>query len=388
MPNPGSVTSLQAFDKETVNTVVHIPDYKLRQQLAVHLGEEVVVEAFAAHEDLFFLHLSWKDDVDHPTLGLSAIGAGGQKIVLDITVQSPHFAYTFGTNSGGQQPWMPTTWSTNVTPIEMQTTRGLVPLHVDRPPTYHNERGLTMAQTVTFTMTGTLWKLDNSLAVSLQCKSYRLKAEEMTLTRGGATGDMASNVCAMRSQVSERDMKIVLDDEEESPRFAHAFVLQAQSPVLRRMLTAPMRETTERRILMCDVSARQLDDFLEAMYSMGVSAEVGADEDRLVELLEIADRYEVSPIRDECGALLEARLCEENLGRLLQVADRHHAEALRSAALEFAMSRLERIATVMDTDDRGVRASMRDYLNSAQAERGERLRNCACFDTNLLVLTV
>jgi len=94
---------------------------------------------------------------------------------------------------------------------------------------------------------------------------------------------------------------------------------------------------------------------------------VRENEERLLALLGLADRYELVALRDDCASLLAEQLTEANMAAIIKVADLHQAAALRAAALEFITARVERIAAVMDSDDATVRKSVRDFLASAEA---------------------
>jgi len=284
-------------------------------------------------------------------------------------VQSPHFTYSTS-DSAHTVPaqWAPCTWSTDAEPFDVHRSGHITLLQVDRPPTHHNDINVSVEQTVTFTLAGTAWELDDSPIALLQCRSYRTKMQESELRPTGITARMTENVAAMKNTPdAARDIEIELDDGISPPFEAHAFVLQAQSPVFRRMLAGPMVEATRRRIQMAGVTPSELEDFLSAMYCFCVPRDVQEDDNRLLELLSLADRYEVMALRDECAAILETRLSEDNMAALLKVADMHQATRLRTAALEFIAARIERIAAVMDTEDKDLRASVREHLTTTGA---------------------
>jgi len=421
MPNPGAVASLQAFDKETINTVIQIPDYWLRQRLALQHREAVVVEAFVAFDEMFYLQLRWGDHEGktYPELWLSSVGAQHHKLMLDVSVQSPQFTHANGdwadtvVNTGANPQWSPCTWSTPTRPTEVQRPSSLISMRLDVLPTLHNELSISLDQTVMFTIIGNIWELDDAPVASLHCKSFRTRVRESSSDSAtpNMTARMIENVAETRGEGEiDTDIQLVPDEAEEdandsgsiSPaaqaaesiraaassasgadassssqegrarrrgagRAAHAFVLQAQSPVFRRMLATGMTESTDRIVHMAGVSPQQLDDLLEALYGFGVPTQAREDDGRLLALLSAADRYEILALRDECAALLEPRVCEYNMQALLKAADMHHATALRDTVLGFIAGRLERVAAVMDCDDPAVRRSVREYLAAAES---------------------
>jgi len=135
------------------------------------------------------------------------------------------------------------------------------------------------------------------------------------------------------------------------------------------MLAAPMTEAADRTVKMAGVAPSELEDFLCALYGLGVPRDAREDEERLLGLLALADRYEVIALRDECAALLETQLTEGNMAALLRVADMHQAAGLRAAALDFIVARVERIAAAMDSEDAAVRRSIREHLSAADGAR-------------------
>lgn len=427
MPNPGTMTSFQSFDREHINMVVQVPDYKLRQQLAMQHGEALVVEAFSAFDDLFHLHIRLTGaKAVAPELSLSVdkaslFGGPSMKLVLDLRVQSPQFTSLTSQDAGPPQVAL-CTWSAPSTPIEVRRSRATIPLRLDQAPAHQNDTNMSLEQTVMFTLAGMAWKLDDTLVQSLHCKSYRSRVRDDP--RLGPVGDaaplaqrvMTANLAAMMGAVDTRpDIEILLDEEAEAEAAAdrnegreesraedvlacgtgddataplenpsdcllegpcqpptrliqgttlrvHSFVLQAHSAVFRRMLAGPMCEATAKTIQMVGVTPTQLDDFIRALYNLSVPEDAREDEDRLLGLLSLADRYQVVALRDETSVLLESRLSEANMATFLRVADMHQAMGLRAAALMYITQRTSRIVSVMDSDDPTTRRSLREHV--------------------------
>lgn len=297
--------------------------------------------------------------------------------MLDLSVQSTHFTFSAGDTvySVAAPQWAPCTWSTPIVPVEVPRQGRPIQLNMDRPPTYHNDINVGLDQTVALSLTGTLWQLDESPLASLQCPSYRSRKQALDAQSSECSASMVRSIAVAQS-LSEipADVRIQLDcgppDSADGAagagvdRGVHAFVLQAQSPVFRRMLAGPMLEATDRTVKMAGVSPGELDDFLTAVYQLGVPRELQEDQDRLLGLLSMADRYEVIALRDACAVLLSRQLTEDNMVAILRVADLHQAEGLRLAALDFITARMERVASAMDSDDQSVRRSVREHLSA------------------------
>lgn len=404
MPNPATMNSLQSFEREHVNIVIHVPDYKLRRQISLQEKESLVVEAFSAFEEMFYLHLRWAEGSKYPDFSLTVMAAQKHRMVLELNIQSPYFTYVSSdvTYSASTPQWTTCNWSTAPTPIEIHRSNTTIPLSVDRPPTQHNDGNISFEQTMTIAIVGTLWKLDDCPTDALRCFSYRGRIRDAAEPQSaGFLPRMIANIAAMKApgnnvgagQRSDTLLEIAVDgtncdisadaderrggadadveirlDDEGQVFTVHSFVLKAHSPVFRRMLDGSMAEAFEGVVNMKNVSASELDDLLACLYELSVPKEVQEDEGRLMSLLALADRYEVLALRDECACLLALRLSESNMAAILKIADMHQASELKASALAFIACRPERLIVAMDTDDVGLRKSVREYLSREAAK--------------------
>lgn len=381
MPHPMATRSLEAFDKEHVNNVIHIPDYKLRSKLCLEQKEAgaIVVEAFSAFDVMFYLHLGWAQGGScYPCMSLSLASSQCHKLAIDLHLTSPSFSYVAGENPA---QIVNCSWSTTAQLVEVHKTTTIIPLTVDRPPTHHNDTHITLEQIVTLTFVGTLWKLELQPTDSLWCASYRARKNDAEPDLTGILIGMVENIASMQAMDTDPSgrIQIKLDEESAMPSEAHAFVLQAHSPVFRRMLDSNMTEATERVVSMANVTLQELDDLVSCLYQMRIPKEVQDDESRLLALLALSDRYEILELHSVCAAVLSKKLTEANMTAVLKVADMHNAHSLRKAALQFISCRMERIIGVMDTDDKCLRAVLRDHLMSDEVlgradERDSRLQ--------------
>lgn len=385
MPNPATMNSLESFAREHVNTVIHVPDYKLRRQISLQQKESLVVEAFTAFDEMFYLHLSWTETGKCPDISLSLLASRSQKLVLELGVQSPYFTHisSDSTYAASAPQWTACNWASLTMPVEVKPPTTVIPLSVDRTPTHHNDGNISFEQTMTLAIVGTLWKLDDCPTDSLRCNSYRAKIQEVveppsasflprmianiaSIQTSTEAEDAEGTACeaevALAAGSGRSDSEVEIRLDEGHIRSVHAFILKVHSPVFRRMLDGSMAEAAHQAVDMKQVSARQLDDFLSCLYQLRLPKEVQDDEERLMFLLTLADRYEVLALRDECASLLAARLSDANMADVLKVAEMHQTMELRAAALSFIASRPERIVAVMDTDSVSLRTSVREYL--------------------------
>lgn len=313
MPHPVATRSLEAFDRETINTVIHIPDYKLRSKLCLEQKEAgaLVVEAFSAFDVTFYLHLGWaKGGSCYPSMSLSLASAHCHKLAMDLHVSSPSFSYlTAGDNNPAQA--MSCSWTTSAHLLEVHKTTTIIPLNVDKAPTHHNDTHITLEQTVTLTFVGMLWKLEIQPTDSLWCASYRARNQDGAVDASGVVLAMIDNVASMQALDTDPNgrIQIKLDEECEASE-VHSFILQAHSPVFRRMLDSCMTEASERVVTMANVSVNELNDLVDCLYQMRVPKEVQEDESRLLALLGLSDRYEILAVHSVCASLLSTKLTE------------------------------------------------------------------------------
>mmetsp|Transcript_93853 Transcript_93853/g.162466 ORF Transcript_93853/g.162466 Transcript_93853/m.162466 type:complete len:192 (-) Transcript_93853:2-577(-) len=185
MPHPVATRSLEAFDREHINSVIHIPDYKLRSKLCLEQKEAgaLVVEAFSAFDVTFYLHLGWaKGGSCYPSMSLSLASSHCHKLAMDLHVTSPSFSYVAGDNPSQT---MSCNWTTSAHLLEVHKTTTIIPLNVDKPPTHHNDTHISLEQTVTLTFVGMLWKLEIQPTDSLWCASYRARKQDGIVDASG-----------------------------------------------------------------------------------------------------------------------------------------------------------------------------------------------------------
>lgn len=368
MPHPAVTRSLESFEREHVNSVIHIPDYKLRSKLCLEKKEasELVVEAFTVFDVMFYLHIGWGNGgCNYPCMSLSLASAHSLKLAIDLNICSPSFSHTVGENPG---QIVISNWATSAHLLEVHKTSSSIPLTVDVPPTHHTDANISLDQTVTLTIVGTLWKLEMQSTDSLWCASYRARKQGCGVDATGIVLGMIDNIASMQAHEADSSgcIQIKLDEEDNATCEAHAFLLQAHSPVFRRMLETPMTEATDRVITMANVGVRELEDLIRCLYQMRIPQEMQEDESRLLALLALTDRYEILAVHSVCASLLSTRLTEANMASVLKIADMHQAPALKKAALQFIACRIERIVAVMDTDDTRLRTVLREHLAASE----------------------
>jgi len=124
----------------------------------------------------------------------------------------------------------------------------------------------------------------------------------------------------------------------------HRNVLCARSSYFRGMFTSGLREKNESLIVIKDADKVIFKELLRYIYCGMVTEQVL--QDQTVELLTVADKYDVEGLRTKCEALLMQRITKSNAASILLAADMYHALNLKKKVLAVITEHfLEIIAT-------------------------------------------
>jgi len=133
----------------------------------------------------------------------------------------------------------------------------------------------------------------------------------------------------------------VADDKVVVTRIAaHRVIVCARCAWFQRALTSGMKEERERKIVLRDCSPKVFNIFLQFIYSGLYKLELNLlSVQTLVDLLLIADRYEVSVLVSACEEWLCSNLEDDNAIPLLILAEQFSTYRLRKECFEFIASR-------------------------------------------------
>eukprot|EP00088_Acartia_fossae_P041357 TRINITY_DN4326_c0_g1_i2.p1 TRINITY_DN4326_c0_g1~~TRINITY_DN4326_c0_g1_i2.p1 ORF type:complete len:896 (+),score=163.77 TRINITY_DN4326_c0_g1_i2:159-2846(+) len=121
---------------------------------------------------------------------------------------------------------------------------------------------------------------------------------------------------------------------------AHRVIVCARCAWFRRALTSGMKEDRERRIVLRDCSPEVFKIFLQFIYSGLYKLDLNTlPVQILVDLLLVADRYEVPVLVDACEDALCASLQEDNAIPLLVLAEQFNTYRLRREGFKFIAAR-------------------------------------------------
>lgn len=146
---------------------------------------------------------------------------------------------------------------------------------------------------------------------------------------------LAVNFGHMLETGSFSDFKILVNDDTIN---VHKMVLAARSPVFDRMLNIDMKEKNENSLRLDDLSIDVVKRFVGYIYTDKIDL-VGSKEDEgdtiLMELLMLADQYQMLRLKALCEIDLIRRLSTGNLVEVLKIADTYGAENLLCAGLKY-----------------------------------------------------
>jgi hypothetical protein len=124
---------------------------------------------------------------------------------------------------------------------------------------------------------------------------------------------------------------------------AHKVILSLHSPVFRAMFKTGMREATSTTILISDFSEPVVREFVQFLYA-DRSAK-SALQVHGMQLLAMADKYQVSSLSAVCVSYLSSHLTEANVFHALTLADSCGATVLKAKALSYIRDHLQAVST-------------------------------------------
>jgi len=156
------------------------------------------------------------------------------------------------------------------------------------------------------------------------------KKDTQTPTPKPAEGTLSLDFKRFLKSAQLSDMHFLVEGQQIP---AHRAIVASRSSHFNRSLQSGMRETSEREIVVSDVSLGCFDLLLDYLYG-SVDLE-SADVELVIELLKVCDEYNIPALKDMCGELLRTHVDVENAASLLAIADSGQAANLRNVVLEF-----------------------------------------------------
>ncbi|KAK3930686.1 BTB and MATH domain-containing protein 43 [Frankliniella fusca] len=174
------------------------------------------------------------------------------------------------------------------------------------------------------------------------CASHLVQLNEMTLLARVSTHYRCApcgpcGPCAdwsrLRAMQELAEVTLLLGDVAIP---AHKLVLCARSPVFRSMFTLNFKEAKEMVVHVKDARPEAFDKFLEYLYS----GQVQDFEQMELQILLIADRYQVEDLKILCQIEMFDKVNTSNVLETLVLADKVNAQLLKKNALSVAVDNI------------------------------------------------
>ncbi|GAB0094528.1 uncharacterized protein DMENIID0001_098400 [Sergentomyia squamirostris] len=117
---------------------------------------------------------------------------------------------------------------------------------------------------------------------------------------------------------------------------AHRVIVAARCEWFRKALLSGMKEDIHRKITIHDTSPVIFRRLLLYLYGAPIDKTVGAEQ--LCELMLLGDRYSIDELKDICEHTLRSQIDEESVILLLSIADRFNTAILKANCLSFLSS--------------------------------------------------
>lgn len=180
------------------------------------------------------------------------------------------------------------------------------------------------------------WILNNKLRFRLTMKGSSLWSSK----RKRQASDHGER---MWRNMKYTDM-VLCADEGGTEINCHRAFLANSSPVFERMLEDGMKEGETRRCVIRNASKETLEVLLEYVYTDTISEGNMYKQHILMELLALADQYDVKGLAEKCGSNLEEIMTAENVHAVLQ----HLGRFERGECFERAKTKAREDETLFD----------------------------------------
>uniref|UniRef100_A0ABD2X5A2 BTB domain-containing protein n=1 Tax=Trichogramma kaykai TaxID=54128 RepID=A0ABD2X5A2_9HYME len=132
------------------------------------------------------------------------------------------------------------------------------------------------------------------------------------------------------------DFKLITSDENDIP--AHKIILALASPVFRAMFTHDMLENKSHFVEITDTPYNILVEMLRFIYTGDI---VSTKVDIVLEILAVADKYQVDSLKIKCGKVLCDALTTDNAVKILMAAHKHQAKYLEDEVIKFIITQTQ-----------------------------------------------
>ncbi|KAH8356558.1 hypothetical protein KR200_002862 [Drosophila serrata] len=194
--------------------------------------------------------------------------------------------------------------------------------------------------------------LDNKETLYLDRKQYYdYKSIKLNLIRHlceppiAANSNLSKNALRLLHSTQLADMEFevhtyapIKPDTETTTLQVHSFkahrvIVAARCEWFKKALMSGMQESINRKVVITDTSPVIFRRLLLYLYGAPIDRTVGAEQ--VCELMLLADRYSIDDLKELCENTLYSLIDEDSVVCLLGIADRYMATALKSKCLSF-----------------------------------------------------
>jgi hypothetical protein len=124
---------------------------------------------------------------------------------------------------------------------------------------------------------------------------------------------------------------IAISTGESKTFMVHKAVLASRSSVFKAMLTSGMLESAQNTVEINDFDEEVVNAMLEYMYT----GETPSLNEKAPDLMQIAEKYDLSGLKEDCEHAIAANLTVDNCSEILVLAHLHNATQLKPKVIEF-----------------------------------------------------
>lgn len=192
---------------------------------------------------------------------------------------------------------------------------------------------------------GSGWLQNGALLLRLKVEFVPQGSAPRTIPAKATSGP--TSVChSLKAFLTSGDMADVEITIGEEQLTAHSVILCARSQVFRTMLSSPMKEGLEKKVVIEDLSVDVMKGLLEFLYTGSI--ELPTDDDEIASgFLKAAHRFELKDMLEECEQLMVPRVSISTAASWFELADLLGCQELRDASFRCI---LQNLAQVQGTD--------------------------------------
>ncbi|XP_065203303.1 protein roadkill-like [Planococcus citri] len=138
---------------------------------------------------------------------------------------------------------------------------------------------------------------------------------------------------------NDDDSSDVIIDVNGKKYPAHKIILAARSPVFKAMFKHDMKESRQNCVEIKDTDEKIFQEILRYIYT----GKVENLNDIALELVLVAEKYDLAPLKNACLSALGALLSVETVVKILVLADLNDAQCLKAQAIEYIRANLIKV---------------------------------------------